>query len=155
MIWDVKPQQMLYVTAMVALYGAVLATLNFARERRKDEIRLQVKAGDALLDPPIIWVKLINVVNDSSFEIEITSLGFVLDSQHKLVFMPDAEHLYRLPDNVPSKKSRDYPIRLERIKTLLNSNNISSKIRPKPFVTVNGRLFYGKPFFFEPLRSSD
>ena len=137
MSWNIEPQQMLYVTGIVALYGAVLSTLNFVREQRKDEIKLEITAKDALLDPPIVWVKLIQVVNNSSFEIEITSLGFVLDSQEKLVFMPDADHWYKIPDSVSPRKSRDYPIRLERVKTLLGSNGMNGKVRLKPFVNVS------------------
>ncbi|MEQ9353843.1 MAG: hypothetical protein RIG63_20210 [Coleofasciculus chthonoplastes F3-SA18-01] len=150
MLWDVEPQQMLYVTAAVAVYAAVLSTLNFVREQRKDEIRLKITAKNALLDPPMLLVESIYIVNNSSFEIEITSLGFALNSQDKLFFFPDAEDLHKLPDSIPSKKSRDYLIRVDRIKTLLKSNGINRKISLKPFVTVNSKHFYGKPFLFDP-----
>ncbi len=149
MSWNIEPQQMLYVTGIVALYGAVLSTLNFVREQRKDEIKLEITVKDALRDPPIVWVQLIKVVNNSSFEIEITSLGFVLDSQNQLVFMPDDDRWYEVPDIVSSRKSRDYPIRIERVKTLLSSNGINGKVRMRPFVIVNGRSFFGRSFLFD------
>ena len=141
---------MLYVTAIVALYGAIIATLNFVREQQKDKIKLEITARDALIDPPIVWVKSIEVVNNSSFEIEVTSVGFILDSKEKLVFMPDSDHWYKIPDSIPLKKSSSYSIRIERIKTLLNSNGINTKNRLKPFVMINGKSFSGKPFWFDP-----
>ncbi|MDV3349352.1 hypothetical protein QGP82_11670 [Leptothoe sp. LEGE 181152] len=93
MPWNIEPQQMLYVTAIVASYGAILATLNFLRELKKDTVRLKITARDALIDPPIVWAKSVEVVNNSSFEIEITSVGFILDSKAQLVFMPDADYV--------------------------------------------------------------
>ena len=150
MPWNLEPQQMLYVTATVALYGAILATLNFLREQQKDKIKLEITARDALIDPPSVWTKSIEIVNNSSFEIEITSVGFILESKDCLVFMPDADHWYKIPDSISLKKSRIYPIRIERIKTLLNSKGINTGIRLKPFVTVNGKSFSGKPFLFNP-----
>lgn len=150
MPWNIEPQQMLYVTAIVALYGAILATLNFAREQKKDKIRLEITATDALVDSPIVWTKSIQIVNNSFFEIEVTSVGFTLDSKDNLVFMPDADHWYKIPDNIPPKKSRSYPIRIERIKALLSSNDVNTEIRLKPFVMINGKSFSGKPFLFDP-----
>jgi hypothetical protein len=154
MSWNVEPQQMQYVTAIVALYGAVLATLNFYREQQKDKIKLEITARDALIDPPIVWFKSIGIVNNSSFEIEITSVEFVLDSQNKLVFMPDGDYWYKIPDNIPPKKSGTYSIRLERIKTLLNSKGLNTEIRLKPFVMINRKYFSGKPFLFDPEKTA-
>ncbi|NEZ64975.1 hypothetical protein D0962_19715 [Leptolyngbyaceae cyanobacterium CCMR0082] len=150
MPWNIEPQQMLYVTAIVASYGAILATLNFLRELKKDTVRLKITARDALIDPPIVWAKSVEVVNNSSFEIEITSVGFILDSKAQLVFMPDADYWYEIPSDIPPKKSRIYPIKLERIKTLLNSKGINSENRLKPFVMVSGKSFSGKSFSFDP-----
>jgi hypothetical protein len=152
MPWNVEPQKMLcVVTGMVALYGAILSTLNFLREQQKDKINLEITARDAFIDQPVVVsVKLVQVVNNSSFEIDVTSVGFVLPSREMLVFMPDTDHWYKIPDSIALKKSSSYSIRIERIRTLLNSLNINTKIRLKPSVMVNSKCFSGKPFLFDP-----
>ena len=150
MSWSIEPQQMLYVTASVALYGAVLSTINFVTEQQKNRIRLKINISDGLVDQPsIIDVKIIKVINNSVFEIDIDSIGFRLNSGDNMVFLPENEYpWYQIPDSIQQKKSRIYPIRLERIKKLLNSQGQNNVVTLKPFVTVNGNSYYGKPFKF-------
>jgi hypothetical protein len=148
--WNIEPQQMLYVTTSIALYGAILSTLNFIREGKKDTIRIEITVSDALIAPPGVLTKSIQVMNSSSFEVEIACIGFLLDSRSKLVFMEEIDHWYKLPDNILPKKTKSYPIRIDSIHTLLELNGISTKVRLRPFVMINGEAFSGKPFLFDP-----
>ncbi len=64
--------------------------------------------------------------------------------------MESIDNWYKLPDNILPKKSNSYRIRIESIYTLLDSLGISTKVRLRPFVIINGQSFSGKPFLFDP-----
>lgn len=151
----IEPQQMLYVTAAAAFYGVVLSTINFVREQQKDKIRIRVKlssgvvSGNRLFKEPAVFVKMIEAENISAFEVDVNSLGFVFKPDRKMIFPHGFKGVYSLPDSVGAKKSRSYPIHLDKIISGLQKEGKKGKVRLKPYIRSGNRTFYGKSQFFD------
>jgi hypothetical protein len=148
--------------ATVALYGAVLSTFNFIRDRKKETLKVEVSARREFLGLENIDVYVVNILNQSFFKIEILSAGFAVypDPNQKTSstsISPSSEFKERpkLPVEVELKRLFQYPIETELINHALLKIGLVGRIKLQPYAVINDKKFFGESIYFNAISKQD
>jgi hypothetical protein len=148
--------------AAVALYGAVLSTFNFIRDRRKETLKVEVSARREFMGSENIDVYVVNILNQSFFKIEILYAGFAVypDPAQKtssISISPSSEFKERpkLPVEVELKRLFQYPIETELINYTLLKIGLVGHLKLQPYAVINDKKFFGESIYFNAISKQD
>lgn len=139
----------------IALYGAILSTFNFIKDRTKEKLKLKVSAYRELLGVENIDVCVISILNQSFFKIEILSVRLAVfsdpdekTSQVSISPNSDFQDRPKLPAEIEVKRLFRYPIEAEFINDRLFEMGLVGRIKLQPFAEINDQKFFGEPLYF-------
>lgn len=142
--------------AMLAVYGALLSTFNFIRERKKEKLKIEVSSNRTVdLSEGHTDTIFVNVFNQSFFKIEVLSAGFAVfsdpDSKTPGFFISPM----KTPVEVEVKRLFKYPIEADIINDSLLSSRLIGRIKLQPYAVINDQHFFGEPIYFNAISKQD
>ncbi len=149
--------------AILALYGAVLSTFNFIRERRKEKLKIEVSSDREIdLNGGYTDTYIVNVLNHSFFKIEVLSAGFAVfsdpDSKTPGFFIFPRNKSNKnidLPVGIEVKMLFRYPIEADIINNTLLENRLIGRIKLQPCAVINNKRFFGKSIYFNAISKQE
>jgi hypothetical protein len=136
------------ITAIIAIYGAVLSTIILCNEYKKTnrEIKLALKTGvltydNGLLSPLML---LMEIMNPGQKNVTIYSPHIrIRDGKNMLI--PEPNSTVRFPYELVEGKSVTVWIEMSILKQVLIENNYSGSVQIKTFISdQTGKEFFSK-----------
>jgi len=120
------------ITALVALYGAILSTVVAVREWKAKRPKIKVKTSMGFLDlgrgnlsDAMVFVE---AANPGQREVTLSSVGFILPLQRK-VFLRQPQGSVRIPCELAPESSCQVWIDARELAALLRSNGFSGTLK--------------------------
>jgi hypothetical protein len=141
------------ITALLAMYGAILSTIVAIRDWRARRPKIAVKTSWGLLDlgrgntsDAMLFVQ---ATNPGQKPVTLSSVGFVLPSQER-VFLKEPHGSMRIPCELASESACQVWIGAGELAQLLRSHGFSGTLRLIGFYNDQvGRTHKSKPFKFD------
>lgn len=120
------------ITALVALYGAILSTVVAVREWRAKTPRVRVKTSMGFLDLGLGNVSdamvFVEAANPGQRPITLSSVGFILPLERK-VYLRQPQGSMRIPCELAPESACQVWIDARELAQLLRSNGFSGKVK--------------------------
>ena len=144
------------ITAVVAIYAAVLATVTFSIQQRQKKSRIIVMVSygfvaSSALETTSESMMFISAKNPSLRSVTLSSVGLLLPNGKKLVIPPSIKHSnVTLPLELAPGKSCDVWIEAREVAQQLSSNGLAGSLRVRGFYNDQlSRAFRSKRILFD------